>query len=104
MGDGLWTMGLAGDGGDRRAARLRPGLQVRDDVAVASVPSSPIAYGLWPCYAATLRLVFCSCGAVGVSLDQVTEQLLKEGVASFQRSFDTLLAGLSRKTASLVAS
>jgi transaldolase len=42
--------------------------------------------------------------AVGVSLDQVTNQLLKEGVASFQRSFDTLLAGLSRKTASLVAS
>jgi transaldolase len=42
--------------------------------------------------------------AVGISLAQVTEQLLTEGVASFQRSFDTLLAGLSRKTASLVTS
>jgi transaldolase len=41
--------------------------------------------------------------AAGISLDQVTQQLLTEGVASFQRSFDTLLAGLSRKTASLVA-
>ena len=42
--------------------------------------------------------------AVGISLDEVTEQLLKDGIASFQKSFDTLLAGLSRKTASLVAS
>ncbi|MGH9202943.1 MAG: transaldolase, partial [Vicinamibacterales bacterium] len=42
--------------------------------------------------------------AAGISLAQVTEQLLTEGVASFQRSFDSLLAGLRRKTASLVAS
>ena len=42
--------------------------------------------------------------AVGISVQQVTQQLLAEGVASFQRSFDTLLGGLSRKTASLVAS
>jgi transaldolase len=42
--------------------------------------------------------------AAGISLADVTQQLLTEGVASFQRSFDTLLAGLSRKTASLVAS
>ena len=42
--------------------------------------------------------------AVGISVAQVTELLLSEGVSSFQRSFDTLLAGLSRKTASLVAS
>jgi transaldolase len=42
--------------------------------------------------------------AVGISLSQVTDQLLAEGVASFQRSFETLLTGLSRKTASLVAS
>ncbi len=40
----------------------------------------------------------------GISLDDVTSQLLREGVSSFQRSFDTLLAGLSRKTASLVTS
>jgi transaldolase len=42
--------------------------------------------------------------AAGILVDEVTAQLLAEGVASFQRSFDTLLAGLSRKTASLVAS
>lgn len=42
--------------------------------------------------------------AMGINVDQVTDLLLKEGVASFQKSFDTLLAGLSRKTASLVAS
>jgi len=41
---------------------------------------------------------------VGISMDDVTSQLLREGVSSFQKSFDTLLAGLSRKTASLVAS
>lgn len=42
--------------------------------------------------------------AAGIAMADVTQQLLTEGVASFQRSFDTLLAGLSRKTASLVAS
>jgi transaldolase len=42
--------------------------------------------------------------AAGISVAQVTQQLLSEGVSSFQRSFDTLLAGLSRKTASLVTS
>lgn len=42
--------------------------------------------------------------AAGIPLAQVTDQLLTEGVASFQKSFDTLLAGLSRKTASLVTS
>jgi transaldolase len=42
--------------------------------------------------------------AVGISMADVTDQLLREGVASFQRSFDTLLAGLGRKTASLVTS
>ncbi len=40
---------------------------------------------------------------VGVSLEQVTDQLLAEGVASFQRSFDTLLARLGRKTAAVGA-
>lgn len=42
--------------------------------------------------------------AAGIRLGDVTDHLLREGVASFQRSFDTLLAGLSRKTASLVTS
>lgn len=41
--------------------------------------------------------------AAGIDLEQVTNQLLAEGVASFQRSFDTLLAGLRRKSALLVA-
>ena len=41
---------------------------------------------------------------VGISISDVTTQLLNEGVASFQKSFDSLLSGLSRKTASLVAS
>jgi len=39
--------------------------------------------------------------ALGVSLDDVTAKLLREGLASFQKSFDTLLAGLERKLASL---
>ena len=38
---------------------------------------------------------------VGISLDAVTDQLLVEGLASFQKSFDTLLAGLERKSQSL---
>ena len=39
--------------------------------------------------------------AVGISLQDVTDKLLREGLASFQKSFDSLLAGLERKTASL---
>ena len=34
----------------------------------------------------------------GISLDEVTDKLLREGLASFQKSFDTLIAGLERKT------
>ncbi|MFN0099719.1 MAG: transaldolase [Gemmatimonadaceae bacterium] len=40
-------------------------------------------------------------GSVGISLDKVTDQLLTEGLASFQKSFDTLIAGIEKKTASL---
>lgn len=40
---------------------------------------------------------------VGIRLDAVTDQLLIEGLASFQKSFDTLIAGIERKTASLAA-
>jgi transaldolase len=36
--------------------------------------------------------------AVGISLADVTEKLLADGIASFQKSFDTLIAGLERKT------
>ncbi|MGH7711052.1 MAG: transaldolase [Gemmatimonadaceae bacterium] len=36
--------------------------------------------------------------AVGISIAAVTEKLLVDGIASFQKSFDTLIAGLERKT------
>ena len=39
--------------------------------------------------------------ALGIALDAVTDRLLVEGLASFEKSFDTLIAGLERKTASL---
>ncbi len=39
--------------------------------------------------------------AAGISLDAVTEQLLAEGLISFAKSFDTLLAGLGHKRATL---
>ena len=39
--------------------------------------------------------------AIGISLDAVTDRLLIEGLASFQKSFDTLVAGIERKTAAL---
>ncbi|MBI3792073.1 MAG: transaldolase [Gemmatimonadetes bacterium] len=35
----------------------------------------------------------------GVSMDEVTEKLLVEGLAAFVKSFETLLAGLARKVA-----
>jgi len=39
---------------------------------------------------------------VGISLPDVTEQLLREGIASFEKSYDSLLAGLERKRHALV--
>ncbi len=41
--------------------------------------------------------------ALGIDLDAVTEQLLVDGLGSFQKSFDTLVAGIERKTAALGA-
>ena len=41
--------------------------------------------------------------AAGVSLRTVTDRLLEEGLASFEHSFVTLLAGLARKRAALAA-
>jgi transaldolase len=35
--------------------------------------------------------------SVGIDMDQVTQQLQDEGVASFARSFETLMAGVSMK-------
>ncbi|HEX7123766.1 MAG TPA: transaldolase [Gemmatimonadaceae bacterium] len=40
---------------------------------------------------------------LGIDLSEVTDTLLTEGLAAFARSFDTLLAGLERKVASLAA-
>ena len=39
--------------------------------------------------------------AAGISMREVTDQLLAEGLKSFQKSFDTLVAGLERKTSQL---
>jgi transaldolase len=40
-------------------------------------------------------------GAVGISMKEVTEKLLVDGIASFQKSFDELIAGLEAKIGSL---
>jgi transaldolase len=40
-------------------------------------------------------------GAVGIDLHDVTDKLLRDGLASFQKSFDSLIAGLERKSATL---
>jgi transaldolase len=37
----------------------------------------------------------------GISMREVTDKLLADGLASFQKSFDTLLAGLQEKTKKL---
>jgi transaldolase len=37
----------------------------------------------------------------GITMRDVTDKLLVDGVASFQKSFDTLLAGLQKKTRAL---
>jgi transaldolase len=42
--------------------------------------------------------------AAGVPIDAVTDTLLEQGLASFQKSFDGLVAGLERKRQSLGAS
>jgi transaldolase len=39
--------------------------------------------------------------AAGVSMKEVTDKLLADGLASFQKSFETLTAGLEKKTRSL---
>ncbi len=41
-------------------------------------------------------------GALGVDLNAVTDRLLHEGLASFAKSFDTLLSGLTAKRAQLI--
>jgi hypothetical protein len=39
--------------------------------------------------------------AVGIDITAVTDKLLREGLGSFQKSFDSLIAGLDRKSAAL---
>jgi hypothetical protein len=39
--------------------------------------------------------------ALGISMDDVTARLLAEGLASFEKSYDSLIAGLERKSAAL---
>jgi transaldolase len=39
--------------------------------------------------------------AAGVSMREVTDKLLADGLASFQKSFETLIGGLEKKTRSL---
>lgn len=41
--------------------------------------------------------------AVGISMQDVTDKLLVDGVASFQKSFDSLTAGIERKMSQLTA-
>jgi transaldolase len=40
-------------------------------------------------------------GRLGIPIRDVTDKLLKDGIASFQKSFDTLVAGLERKVKQL---
>ena len=40
-------------------------------------------------------------GAVGIDLRDVTDKLLRDGLASFQKSFESLTTGLQRKSAAL---
>src|SRR5436190_6682795 len=45
--------------------------------------------------------VIADLSQLGISLHDVTDKLLLDGLASFQKSFDTLIAGLAKKTKAL---
>lgn len=47
------------------------------------------------------RRVIADLASVGIDIDDVTHKLLRDGLASFQQSFETLTAGLERKSATL---
>ena len=47
------------------------------------------------------RQVVADLAAAGIAMEEVTDRLLVEGLASFQKSFDTLSAGLEKKSAAL---
>ena len=50
---------------------------------------------------AILSVAALPLAAIGIPLPEVTEKLLSDGLASFQKSFDTLIAGLERKASAL---
>ncbi|MCX5765689.1 MAG: transaldolase [Gemmatimonadetes bacterium] len=50
---------------------------------------------------AEARAQLAAIAALGIDLSAVTDQLLTEGLASFQKSFDTLIAGLEGKAKAL---
>ena len=54
----------------------------------------------WP----EAEAVFQQLAAIGIPMDAVTDKLLTDGLASFQKSFDGLVAGIERKSKSLGAS
>lgn len=45
---------------------------------------------------------FAELSDAGIDFQDVTAKLLRDGLASFQKSFDTLVAGLERKSAALI--
>ncbi len=45
--------------------------------------------------------LFADLEAAGVDMQAITDRLLADGLASFQKSFDTLIAGIERKAAKL---
>jgi len=53
--------------------------------------------------AAGTDTLFAELAALGIALDGITDTLLADGLTAFQRSFDTLIAGLDAKVAALGA-
>lgn len=51
----------------------------------------------------TARRTIAELEAAGISVQRVTDKLLADGIALFQKSFDSLLAGLARKTQAVAA-
>ena len=54
--------------------------------------------------AAGTDAVLADLAELGIALDTITDTLLADGLTAFQRSFDTLIAGLDAKVAVLGAS
>jgi transaldolase len=49
------------------------------------------------------RKLIAELESLGISMKSITDKLLVDGVASFAKSFDTLIAGIEKKTKELVA-